>query len=135
MRWLDSTLTFLPSFTTGEAKSGREEVCQDWTTGVQRCIRIFLSSISCCFPLKHTFVLNVRAVAWVWIQSLLMSVCFTCCSYEAERPGHCPAQFVLPGWDTVVPYFRDQSPHLVSDCPRIIAAPPEGLNEINTALV
>ena len=30
--------------------------------------------------------------------------------------------------------FRDQTPHSISGRPRIIAAPPEGLDEINAAL-
>ena len=34
-----------------------------------------------------------------------------------------------------VPYFRDQTPHLISGRPQIIAAPSEGLKEINAALV
>ena len=33
-----------------------------------------------------------------------------------------------------IPYFRDQTPHSISGRPRIIAAPPEGLDEINAAL-
>ena len=34
-----------------------------------------------------------------------------------------------------LPYFRDQTPPLISGHHRIIPAPPEGLNEINAALV
>ena len=34
-----------------------------------------------------------------------------------------------------IPYFSNQMPHSISGRPRIIAAPPEGLNEINAALV
>ena len=42
---------------------------------------------------------------------------------------------IIESTDSMIPYFRDQTPHLISGRPRIIAAPPEGLNEINAALV
>ena len=34
-----------------------------------------------------------------------------------------------------LPYFRDQTPPLITGHHRIIPAPPEGLNKINAALV
>ena len=46
--------------------------------------------------------------------------------------GICPP---LERTITHVPYFRDQTPHSISSRPRIIAAPLEGMNEINAALV
>ena len=35
----------------------------------------------------------------------------------------------------MIPYFRDQTLHSISGRPRIIAAPPEGLDEINSGSV
>ena len=56
-------------------------------------------------------------------------VCVNTARLKVGKVGH--AQIPL----RKLPYFRDQTPHSISGHPRIIAAPPEGLNEINAALV
>ena len=89
----DLPLSF--SITAGEAEGGCEEICEDWTARIQRCIHMHLQCIE--YQFSDTMCLFLCMLIGSEIYLLFTSLYFTCCSYKAERSRYWPAQLVLPG--------------------------------------
>ena len=108
-----------------------------FAVGYPSVVNVSLIAVSIS-PLPLQFAIRTRARVWyrdyIWACLHMLTLNIPSEILSLVVSIHCDVcMSTLLHWS--IPYFRDQTPHSISGRPRIIAALPEGLNEINAALV